>query len=408
MSDDKKIYGDDELDNFDDIVTIEDEPEIIEGDNKDSFVNPQQIDDDDDEDEGTGVNRKIKNVAILDEMIKDGTIMEYYDKFTSKKYKQGEFVTLSVDEFMRLIHNFVNKLKFSKTIPSINEDPISKRIVMLLNTYEDCQKTRISIGNRISADFRATISKEQLNGIKMSNDDKKLLKILSSEYDRITDFIIENNLTIKNYFKLKKENSLFSDDIQLIMMEEYKYYLNQESKYSAKIMPYVREHSIYDFIKDIKGLGHMSAAYLIRYLNPYKANHPSSYHRYVGYDVVNGKGNGKWNVEKIIYLDSKKRLNIKKTLTYNMRLKKGLYIIASNFIKQKNFYYTEYYIPAKEKYHAQNKDRKKPRSNVHIHRMGVRYMMKQFLIDLWKYQRSIENLSIDFSWEEKHAANTNK
>jgi hypothetical protein len=162
-----------------------------------------------------------------------------------------------------------------------------------------------------------------------------------------------------------------------------------------------------DFLKHIYGIGTILSGALLSYLDPKKADHPSSFWRYMGLHVRDGKA---------IKLEHGKRIDFNKKLRpfywkigmQFIRFKTPIYFnIYENARKQeieklgnplKNPHNCPHYneciarLQAKSK--RMNKPSKNPPCKLHIHLRAMRKAVKRFLSDLWLKWREIENLPI--------------
>lgn len=232
------------------------------------------------------------------------------------------------------------------------EDMSKEQIRCMVSSIYDLQKVRISIGNRIVQSFyismgikpseKKVITVEQSDSEKEKEDKKKksTLLLLRKEYQRVTDYVTENNKTIKS--AIKQMNSSKEEEKALVwirnesdyrLIDSYTRILVAEEEAIKALEPYVFNHPLWNsFFKDIKGCGSLMAAVCIAYFDPYKARHVSSFYKYAGIDAV--KDTDEWgNVlywvedrsrkvrEKIMYVtpmgDSYLRSEVKSTGEYD-------------------------------------------------------------------------------------------
>lgn len=148
----------------------------------------------------------------------------------------------------------------------------------------------------------------------------------------------------------------------------------EELRYKNLIMQQVGDFEIYtEFLMDVKGIGPITAAMLIAYLDPYCAPTPSSFYRYAG-------------------------LTPKKETKFNRKLKTKLIgVIGESFLKSSSPY---------KKFYDDYKNRKtysaQALSKSHIHQMSIRYMVKMFLYDLWVEWRTQEDLETRALYAEEY------
>lgn len=94
--------------------------------------------------------------------------------------------------------------------------------------------------------------------------------------------------------------------------------------------------------------------------------------------------------------------------TYNQFLKtKVVGVLADCFIKGRNTYTTFYY-NYKARFENDIGKEKRFKKPMHLHLAARRYMMKMFLIDLYKNWRKIEGLEVRPSYQEQYLGHTHK
>ena len=171
-----------------------------------------------------------------------------------------------------------------------------------------------------------------------------------------------------------------------------------------------------NFLKQVKGIGPILAGALLAYLDPAKAEHASSFWRYMGFHVVDGKA---------------PRFEKGKKAGYSKRLHVLGWKIGDSFIKQRTPKYREIYdlaknreneklgfpvdfngnpgpiaTPEKCKFYQECKKiqeakakrlgrkPKPPPCAKHIHFRALRKAIKQFLADLWVEWRTLMGLPV--------------
>lgn len=180
--------------------------------------------------------------------------------------------------------------------------------------------------------------------------------------------------------------------------KEIRDYIFREIKYLAVYQK---------FLSLIKGIGPILAGGLLSYFNPYEAEHASSFWRYAGLHVVNGKAPRRERGKKI---------------SYNPKAKVLCWKISDSFIKQRTPFYRDIYDKAKNreneklgnplenpencphykeclqklKKRAQKlgRERKPTPCRLHIHYRAMRKMVKRFLADFWAAWRRLEGLTV--------------
>lgn len=162
-----------------------------------------------------------------------------------------------------------------------------------------------------------------------------------------------------------------------------------------------------NFLKPVKGIGPILSGGILAWLDPYKADHASSFWKYCGLHVVDGK--------------AIKRQKGKK-LGFNVKMRVLAWKIAKSFVRQRTPFYREIYDEAKlkeneklgncienpqncsmykdciKKFKTKAKrigsNPKKPPCKQHIDYRAMRKMVKRFLADLWTTWRSLEGLPV--------------
>ena len=169
-----------------------------------------------------------------------------------------------------------------------------QQIRCLISNVYDIQKLRIASGNRIVQSFYIQLgvnpSESPDNAEK---EQKKMIDQLKKEYQRITDGMVENGVSLKRQIKTlqadKEENplELIRNDMDYKLMDSYMMLHKSEDEAIKILDKYVQAHPLYEaFFKDIKGCGTLMSAICIAYLDPRKANHVSSFFKYCGLDTV--------------------------------------------------------------------------------------------------------------------------
>jgi len=152
------------------------------------------------------------------------------------------------------------------------------------------------------------------------------------------------------------------------------------------------------YLCNIKGIGATLGANIIGTLNIHKADHISSFWKYCGYHTdENGK--------------AIKRVKGKK-LDFNIKNRAMMWNIGDSLIRCQNANYRNVYdqrkaIETKKLNNPTDNPKNcpmykecrarighKPACKLHIHNRAKRYMIKQFLADLWLNWRKIEGLSV--------------
>lgn len=257
-------------------------------------------------------------------------------------------------------------------------------------------------------------------------DANNYINKIMGEYTRITDEIvvtIRNNPRASQIEKAIMEANAKDTPLELIgdvydyrMAEQYANLLKLEQEANDALFAEVKKHPLWDaFFNDIKGCGPLMAAVCISYFDVYNARHPSSFWKYAGLDTVFNEetgldeGRSRKHREEQTYVDSEGNIKTKVGLGYNPILKAKLCgvlggcILKANVRTDKNSGtksttgYAKAYYDYKRR--LDNREDTKNFSDLHKHRMANRYMVKQFIRDLWCVWRTLEGLEVTEPYE---------
>ena len=269
--------------------------------------------------------------------------------------------------------------------------------MMVKNIYQ-IQKLRIQIGLRIVAMFKKKLG--ILPGQKEDSPDiddmsKEMLEELKTEYDLITDAIVDN---IRNKHKVEtyKTSRYIKTYAEYALVNSYFSIRDDEAVLFKALERPLLEFEIYNsFLSKVKGCGPAMAAIIISTIDIHKATYASTIHAYAGLDVAaDGKGRGKTKAHlvKREYTDAEGKLQLKDSVTFNPFLKtKLLAVLGGAFLKCGSPYRQSY---DNYKHRLQNRVDTKDFTKGHIHNMAIRYMVKRFLADLYENWRALENLPV--------------
>lgn len=259
-----------------------------------------------------------------------------------------------------------------------------------VNGFYTIQRSRIQIGNAIVANFKEKLGQAPGEAEEsLDIDAKELLLSLRQSYKRITDGVTHMN---QRTFKQDGHISTFSE---LALIEMYTGLLIDEQDAEKKIGHAVKGFPLYtQFLENVKGCGPMMSAVIISGFNIHKAEYPSSLHAYAGLDVVKGEGRSrkKHHLVDQTYTDANGEKQTKKGLSFNPFVKTKLIgVLGPCFIKAGGAYskvYNDY------KHRLENNPVHQNKTKGHRHNMAVRYMVKRFLVDLYKEWRALEGLPV--------------
>ncbi len=272
---------------------------------------------------------------------------------------------------------------------------MNNQIRLAVRGYYDVQQLRIQTGNRLVSHYFNKLGMKA--GDKKSKSADEITKQLLQEYSRITDALIDKKKTF-NF----SSDGLISDFAEYSLVNSYVNLKEDEKKAMVLMSLQVEEHPLWkEFLKDVKGVGTLMAAVIISEIDISKAKYVSSIWKYVGLDVAqDGRGRGRFSEHLVDkqYKDKDGNEKTKKGITYNPFLKaKLLGVLASSFLKSKSPYAEIYY---DYKNRLENHPLHKDKTKAHKNNMAKRYMIKQFLKDLYPVWRKLEGLPVFLPYEE--------
>jgi hypothetical protein len=209
------------------------------------------------------------------------------------------------------------------------------------------------------------------------------------------------------------------------MIEEYVLLLKAEEKNKEALKEVVSQYPLWEsFFKQVPGCGPELAGVCIALFDPYKARHAAGFWSFSGLNPVRitnkeGKeqiiGNCKRYTTMQEYIDKEGKVQQKKGITYNPDLKTALLGVgATNFLKAgirsikdeetkevlavtAKGKYANMYMDYKHRKHMQYPEY----SLKHIDSMAKRWMMRNFVRDLWVAWRTLEELPVSRPYEEE-------
>lgn len=170
------------------------------------------------------------------------------------------------------------------------------------------------------------------------------------------------------------------------------------------------------WLRDIKGLGPIGAGWLLCELDMERAETPSKIWQFSGYNPGNVRGkkkvkdaDGNFIIVETDTMVRGDKLTSGFVAPFNKRFRMALTgVIAAGFLKSQNEYCMRYYYPYKHRLETSDRmvleipgrgqkpvlvkwrDARKGHRNL----AAMRYMMKHFIVDLWREWRQIEGLSV--------------
>lgn len=272
----------------------------------------------------------------------------------------------------------------------------------------DIQKLRIQMGNRIVGNFKAKLGQEPSQPeTELGTEEVKILKTLRDEYKKITD-------GVKTFPRQKtfKGNEIISDYTELCLLAQYVDLETEEDRHFHRLGNILMDYPVYaDFMLGIKGIGPAMAGVIISEIDIHKAKYPSSLWAYAGLDVApdgQGRSRHKEHLVECAYTDKDGNPATRVGITFNPFLKTKLMgVLTGCLIRAGNEKYCKIYRDYKNR--LENHPKHIEKSKGHRDNMAKRYMIKMFLIDLYKKWRELEGLEVHPDYQEaklghKHAA----
>lgn len=165
-----------------------------------------------------------------------------------------------------------------------------------------------------------------------------------------------------------------TDQVSDLYHRWYERFLDLEKEADNDIKELAKDYPIIEEISQVKGIGVLLASKMVSLIDITRADTVSALWRYAGYAVIDGERERPRKGEK---------------LSYNVRLKTTMYLIATGFLRS-NSPYRRIYDSAKEYYEINRPDWTKG----HRHNAAIRKMIKIFLSHVWLRWRSLEGLQI--------------
>lgn len=294
-------------------------------------------------------------------------------------------------------------------------DPMRLTLATAVATAYDLQKLRIQMGNRLCANFRARLGMQPSDPQDEQDEDvKKLLDLIKHDYDLIAQGVAQvtktdGSLDVPRSTNFKPQGCITTLG-EFILVKQYLALLAQEEDHFAKTLPnLLKGIPIYDYyLAHVKGIGPAMAAILIRYLDINRARYPSSFWKYAGLDVVGvekdgerlqqGRGRYKDHLVPKQYTTPQGEVVDTVGISFNPFFKTKLMgVMSGSFLKAKSPYAELYY---NYKNRMDNHPKYKERSKGHRHQMALRYMVKQFLVDLHANWSMLEGRSPSQTYQE--------
>jgi len=177
------------------------------------------------------------------------------------------------------------KHKHMNQIQSATKKALNMLLKSAVRGVYDLQKLRISIGNRLVAQFKVKLG--YVPGTKekdsLEDDSMEIVKEIKQSYKKITDGI-KRELPSRNNFK---EEGIISEYAELVMVHQYMVMEREEESQFRRLGTLLEDCPIWTkFLKNVRGCGPAMAGAIISSIDIHKAEYVSSLWKYCGYDVV--------------------------------------------------------------------------------------------------------------------------
>ncbi len=274
---------------------------------------------------------------------------------------------------------------------------------MVRGSY-DLRTLRIESGNRLVAAFKTKLGHKP--GTKetdtIDEEGTRLLLVLKARFNKLTEGVVKE-LPSKRHWK---GDELISSYSEACLIAEYLALEKAEVAQFRHLVPILEDFPIYnEFLEKIKGCGPTMSACIIAEFDIAKATYVSSLWKYAGLDVVttNGESSGrsrrKEHLRRVQYVDKDGKPAERDGISFNPFLKTKLTgVLGSCLIKAKNDPYAAMYYDYKHR--LENHPSWKEKTKGHRHNAAVRYMVKQFLADLYAVWRRLEGLPVHAPYSE--------
>jgi hypothetical protein len=275
----------------------------------------------------------------------------------------------------------------------------------ITRTHYDGQKLRIEVGNRLCANFRVTLGQEPgMPTDEMSPEAQKLLVQLKDEYKRLAD-VVAKTPPARWSKALATHEGLIRSPFDLALAQRYFDLLDGEERAVATITVLLRAFPIWtQFLEGVRGCGPLMSACIISELDPHKARYPSSFWKYCGLDTgPDGKGRSR-RAEHLVtrpYTTKDGEEKERQGITFNPFIRTKLVgVLAGSFLRSASPYRVKYddykhRLESRPEYGLVAEAAKvEGATKGHRHAMAQRYMVKEFLADLWRFWRELEGLPV--------------
>lgn len=259
---------------------------------------------------------------------------------------------------------------------------------MTRTTY-DVQDFRMRVGGRIVQNFRAKLGLN--DGEPDEGEEVDVLREIEERYKRVTDGIALDDLSRRRTYDY---DGVITEYGELTMINHYLRLCETERVMFRDLGYEVKKFDIWqEFLDDVNGVGPAMASVMISEFDPHKGKYVSSFWKYAGLDVADdGKARSRRSehLREIEYEDSDGNTQTRKGLTFNPFVHDKLLGVLGPCLLRANGDYKDVYDDYRHRLDHEEGHEDKP--DGHKHRMGIRYMVKMLVKDLYLAWRPLEGL----------------
>lgn len=334
-----------------------------------------------------------------------------------------------------------------KIVPLTDEAALRElkhQLRALVRGFYELQHMRIITGQQILAALKVLLgippgTKEELS----ADEVKEMLARITASHKLITDGAAQFLKDGRVPFEKFQGNELISTYTMYSMVSNYLELVDQEQRELNAIRPIVHQFPIWSWLGSHRGIKETISAVIISEFDITKARYVSSLWKYAGLDIgPDGKGRNKTkeHMVKVTYIDKNGKKKVRDSITFNTWLRsKLLFVLGGSLLKSHNERYSPLYYNYKHRMEnhplygpeagkaacrrareeeaakraaaraageeveddedgGETKAKKsRPVKDIYVgrrHLQAVRYMVKMFLIDLYKAWRPLAGLEV--------------
>lgn len=300
-------------------------------------------------------------------------------------------------------------------------------IKMLVNSLYQLQKMRIQFGNRLCASFYIRngvkpgkvpddflVKWAEKVGYPLEKDDDgafvapEMIEIIMYGYRKIIVSATPNKkkprksdmIAALPSREIFAGNGIITNHTDAVLIQSLVNLEMQEDLLVKEMNLILPNEKIFPWMKEIRGLGPQLSGIIISEIDIHKAETVSKIWKYAGLDCLpNGEGRSRkeGHLVERAFVNKDGEEDTRMSITFNPFLKTKLIgVLGTSFIRLNNPVYRKIYDDYKNRIALREAllPKEKQRCKKHINAMAIRYMIKQFLRDLYMAWRAIEGLPI--------------